>query len=113
MTTVLRPSQWAAALTAAAWLAVMFSAPAVLRVPLALAFGLVAPGLGLVALMKLRKPLVEVMLAIGMSIAFLILISYGMVKLGGWSATMGLYWLSVPALVGIVVESARRADEGR
>jgi uncharacterized membrane protein len=113
MTTILRPSQWAAALTLSAWLVVLLSAPAVLRVPVTLAFVLLAPGLGLVTLMELRKPLVEVMLAIGTSIALLILISFGMVKLGGWTATMGLYWLSVPALVGIVVESARRADEGR
>jgi hypothetical protein len=113
MTNVLRPSQWAAVLTAATWLVVLFSAPPVLRVPVALAFGLLAPGLGVIALMQLRNPLVEVMLAIGTSIALLVLISFLMVKLGGWSTTMGLYWLSIPALAGVVVEFARRADVGR
>jgi hypothetical protein len=112
-TTLLRPSQWAAVLTAAAWLVVLFSAPPFLRVPVALAFGLLAPGLGVIALMELRQPLVEIMLAIGTSIALLILISFLMVKLGGWSTTMGLYWLSIPALAGIAVELARRADQGR
>jgi hypothetical protein len=113
MTTVLRPSQWAAVLTVGAWLVVLLSAPPFLRVPVALAFGLLAPGLGVVALMELRNPLVEVMLAIGTSIAFLVLISFLMVKLGGWSTTMGLYWLSIPALAGPMVDFARWADVRR
>jgi hypothetical protein len=104
-----RPGRWAAALTAAAWLALILDLPAVFRAPSGLAFGLFAPGLGIVSLLGLRRPLVEVMLAIGTSIATLTLVSYGMVKWDGWSTNWGLVWLSVVALTGMIPEFTARA----
>jgi hypothetical protein len=102
-------ARWAAILTAAAWLVVLTEAPALLRVPVVLAFGLAAPGLSLVSLLRLRNPLVEAMLAIAGSIAVVILVSYGMVMWGSWTTTPLLVSLTVPALIGPLVEGLRQA----
>ena len=109
---LLRPSHWAAVLTAATWLVVQFQAPPVLRAPVVLGFGLLAPGLALVSLMGLRRPLLEVMLAIGTSVAILILVSYLMVTLGSWSSTTGLASLSLPVLACVPIELVRHRRAG-
>jgi uncharacterized membrane protein len=105
-------ARWAALLTGLVWLAVLSDAPAVLRVPAVLAFALAAPGMSLVSLLRLRDPLVEAMLVLAASIAVVIMVSYGMVMWGSWTTTPLLVSLTIPSLVGVVVEGLRRRPAG-
>ena len=102
-----RIAVWAAVLTGAAWLVVLGEATPALRVPVVLAFCLAAPGAALVGPLRLHNALVEAMLVLAVSIAVLILVSYGMLLWGSWAVTPLLVSLTVPVVFGVAAELLR------
>jgi hypothetical protein len=75
-----------------------------LRVVLVLVFLLVAPGLAYVPLLGLRDPVLELVLAVGVSIAFETLLVTGQVYAGLWSPTGSLVLVAVLAACGAAAQ---------
>jgi hypothetical protein len=86
----------------------VFAAPGSSARPyIVLVFALVCPGMAVVRLFRLDEPLLELAIAIALSIGVELLVSTAMVYLGVWSPKTLFAALVVVAIGGATVEVAR------
>ena len=77
-----------------------------LRVTLVFAFMLVCPGMAYIRLLRLRDPLVELVLAVALSLALDTLVAMVLLYVGPWSPANGLLGLISISLIGLLFKPA-------
>jgi uncharacterized membrane protein len=112
-----RPARWSDAWSViisfsalGAALAVALDWPAPLRPALVIWFVAICPGMAIVRLLRLDSLLVEVALAIALSLALAGLIASALVYAGIWSPNLVLELLVVTAVGGLVLGLRRRGS---
>jgi hypothetical protein len=90
---------WVVIGTLAALAASLAQAPIEIRVPLVVVFALVGPGAAVVPLLRLRDPLGEFTLAVGVSLAADVAVATAMLYAHAWSPEAGLAILALLTLV--------------
>ena len=88
-------------------LATISSVPSPVRTVIAFWFLLVCPGMAFILLLDIDSPLVQVTLAIALSMALGTIVSEAMMFVNVWSPRLGLFILANVSLIGVILQGVQ------